>query len=41
VYAAEVIAACGEPDPDDPVLQYLGGQFTLPDYDVDNVAPRS
>ncbi len=41
VYAAEVIAACGEPDPDDPVLRYLGGQFTLPDYDVDNVARRS
>ena len=30
VYAAEVIAADGEPDPDDPMLQYLGGQFTLP-----------
>lgn len=41
VYAAEVIAAGGEPDPGDPVLRYLGGQFTLPDYDVDNVARRS
>jgi uronate dehydrogenase len=41
VYAAEVIAASGEPDPDDPVLRYLGGQFTLPAYDVDNVAGRS
>jgi hypothetical protein len=41
VYAAEVIAADGEPDPDDPMLRYLGGQFTLPRYDADNVAPRS
>jgi uronate dehydrogenase len=29
-YAAEVIAAHGEPDPDDPVLAYLGGEFALP-----------
>jgi uronate dehydrogenase len=28
-YAAEVIAASGEPDPDDPVLSFLGGEFTL------------
>jgi len=27
-YAAEVIAAHGEPDPADPVLAYLGGEFT-------------
>jgi len=40
-YAAEVIAADGEPDPDDPMLRYLGGQFTLPDYDADNLAGRS
>ena len=40
-YAAEVIAADGEPDPGDPMLQYLGGQFTLPAYDADNVARRS
>jgi hypothetical protein len=31
VYAAELIAAHGEPDPDDPVLQFLGGEFTRPD----------
>ena len=37
-YAAEVIAAHGEPDPDDPVLAYLGGEFTLPEYDADRLA---
>jgi uronate dehydrogenase len=35
VYAAEVIAAQGEPDPADPVLAYLGGEFTLPAMDAD------
>jgi hypothetical protein len=35
VYAAEIIAAHGEPDADhDPVLRYLGGEFTLPDTQV-------
>jgi uronate dehydrogenase len=29
-FAAEVIAAHGELDPDDPVARYLGGEFTLP-----------
>jgi NAD(P)-dependent dehydrogenase (short-subunit alcohol dehydrogenase family) len=30
-YAAQIIAEQGEPDPaTDPVLQYLGGEFTLP-----------
>jgi len=33
-YAAAIIAACGEPDPDDPVLRRLGGEFTLPDDQV-------
>ena len=33
-YAAEIIAEHGEPDPDDPVLRYLGGEFTLPDDQV-------
>jgi uronate dehydrogenase len=33
-YAAEVIAAHGEPDPDDPVLAYLGGEFALPGLDA-------
>ena len=28
-YAAEVIAAHGAADPDDPVLAHLGGEFTL------------
>lgn len=36
-YAAEVIAAHGEPDPADPVLAYLGGEFTLPEYDADRL----
>lgn len=34
VYAAEVIAANGEPDPADPVLAHLGGEFTLPGQDA-------
>ena len=29
-YAAEIIAAEGDPDPADPLLAYLGGEFTLP-----------
>jgi len=33
-YAAEVIASRGEPDPADPVLAYLGGEYTLPAYDA-------
>ena len=33
-YAAEIIAEHGEPDPDDPLLRYLGGEFTLPDEQV-------
>jgi uronate dehydrogenase len=35
VYAAEIIAESGEPDLwTDPVLRYLGGEFTLPDDQV-------
>jgi uronate dehydrogenase len=34
-YAAEVIAANGEPDPDDRLLAYLGGEFTLPGMDAE------
>jgi uronate dehydrogenase len=34
VYAAEVIAANGEPDPANPVLAHLGGEFTLPGQDA-------
>jgi uncharacterized protein YbjT (DUF2867 family) len=33
-YAAEIIAEHGEPDPDNPVLRCLGGEFTLPDGQV-------
>jgi uronate dehydrogenase len=35
-YAAEIVAVHGEPDPaNDPVLRYLGGEFTLPGVDAD------
>ncbi len=37
-YAAQVIAAAGEPDPDDPVLAHLGGAFCLPEFDADRLA---
>src|SRR5262249_33223825 len=33
--ATEVIAKSGEPAPADPVLRYLGGEFTLPDLDAE------
>jgi uronate dehydrogenase len=33
-YAAEL----GEPDPDDPLLAYLGGEFTLPALDADRLS---
>jgi uronate dehydrogenase len=36
-YAADVIASYGEPDPADPVLQHLGGEFCLPAYDADHL----
>jgi uronate dehydrogenase len=35
VFAAELIAEHGEPDPDDPVFRYLGGEFTLPAFDAE------
>ncbi len=38
VYAAEVIAAHGESAPDDPALRYLGGEFTFPALDADNLS---
>jgi uronate dehydrogenase len=34
VYAAEVISEHGEPDPAGPLFRYLGGEFTLPDFDA-------
>jgi uronate dehydrogenase len=37
-YAAEVLAEHGEPGPDDPLLRYLGGEFTLPDLDADKLS---
>ena len=36
-YAADVIADHGEPDPDDSVFAYLGGEFTLPSMDADQL----
>jgi uronate dehydrogenase len=33
-FAAEVIDRFGEPDPDDPVLARLGGEFCLPAFDA-------
>jgi hypothetical protein len=27
----------GEPDPDDPVFAYLGGEFTRSDFDADQL----
>jgi uronate dehydrogenase len=33
-YAAEVLAAHGDPGPDDPVFRYLGGEFTFPSRDA-------
>ncbi len=33
-FAAEVIARCGPPDPADPVLAHLGGEFCLPAFDA-------
>ena len=34
VYAPELIAAEGEPESDDPVFRYLGGDFTFPALDA-------
>jgi len=39
-----LIEAYGEGDPDDPVHNRVGGQYTLPEFDADNVtapAPRA
>ena len=36
-YAAEIIAAQGAPGPGDRLLAYLGGEFTLPDFDADRL----
>jgi uronate dehydrogenase len=40
-YAAALIAAHGEADPADPVHARVGGEYTLPDMDVDAVAARA
>jgi uronate dehydrogenase len=36
-YVAEVIASHGAPDPADPLLRYLGGEFTFPEFGADNL----
>src|ERR1700691_1421296 len=38
-YAPEILAGLpdGGPGPDDPMLRYLGGQFTFPDLDAENL----
>jgi uronate dehydrogenase len=38
VYAEALIEVHGEPDPDDPVHSRVGGQYTLPEFDADNVS---
>ena len=37
VYAAEVLAQAGPQDPGDPVLARLGGEFTLPRFDAEEL----
>jgi uronate dehydrogenase len=34
IFAADLIARHGEPEPDDPLLAYLGGEFCMPDLDA-------
>ena len=37
-YAPDVLARLGPPDPDDPVLAHLGGEFCLPAMDADRLS---
>jgi uronate dehydrogenase len=42
-YAAEVLARAGlapdaQPDPDDPLLAHLGGEFCFPEFDADRLS---
>jgi uronate dehydrogenase len=37
-YAEQVLARSGPPDPGDPVLAHLGGEFCLPKFDADRLA---
>jgi uronate dehydrogenase len=37
-YAAELLAAGGEPDPADPLFTHLGGEFCLPSLDAEHLA---
>ena len=38
-YAEAVLEAHGEPDPTDPVLVRVGGEYTLPDFDAEHFEP--
>jgi uronate dehydrogenase len=40
VYAEAMIEAHGEPDPTDPVLTRVGGEFTLGSYDAEEIEAR-
>jgi uronate dehydrogenase len=37
VYASEILAGGGDTPADDPLLRYLGGQFTFPELDADHL----
>ena len=37
-FAADLLARLGSPDPDDPVLAHLGGEFCLPAFDTDRLS---
>ena len=37
IYAEALIEAHGEADPADPVHAKVGGQYTLPEFDAENV----
>jgi uronate dehydrogenase len=41
VYAEAVIEALGEPDPADPVLTRVGGDYTLPSFDADEIEAKA
>jgi uronate dehydrogenase len=41
VYAEALIEEYGEADPDDPVHHRVGGQYTLPEFDADEVEARA
>jgi uronate dehydrogenase len=38
-YAEALVEVHGEPDPADPVHARVGGEYTTPDFDVENIEP--